>query len=96
MQGYQLHNLYLYLNNQPLLYSSFFEDLLIETSLISPCYKYRFQDANESEIQYGLRVANELEDEIIRLGPDNVMAFIAETVVRATAVRTTNNRFNTR
>ena len=64
---------------------SLFEDLLIETSLISPCYKYRFQDANESEIQYGLRVANELEDEIIRLGPDNVMAFIAETVVGATA-----------
>ena len=62
-----------------------FEDLLIETSLISPCYKYRHQDANESEIDYGLRVANELEDEIIRLGPDNVMAFIAETVVGATA-----------
>ena len=64
---------------------SLFEDLLIETSLISPCYKYRHQDANESEIDYGLRVANELEDEIIRLGPDNVMAFIAETVVGATA-----------
>ncbi len=64
---------------------SLFEDLLIETSLISPCYKYRHQDTNESEIDYGLRVANELEDEIIRLGPDNVMAFIAETVVGATA-----------
>ena len=64
---------------------SFFEDLLIETSLISPCYKYRHQRADESEIDYGLRVANELEDEIIRLGPDNVMAFIAETVVGATA-----------
>ena len=64
---------------------SLFEDLLIETSLISPCYKYRHQDANESEIDYGLRVADELEDEIIRLGPDNVMAFIAETVVGATA-----------
>ena len=64
---------------------SFFEDLLIETSLISPCYKYRHQRAGESEIDYGQRVANELEDEIIRLGPDNVMAFIAETVVGATA-----------
>ena len=64
---------------------SFFEDLLIETSLISPCYKYRHLRADESEIDYGLRVANELEDEIIRLGPDNVMAFIAETVVGATA-----------
>ena len=64
---------------------SFFEDLLIETSLISPCYKYRHQDASESEIDYGLRIAEELEDEIIRLGPDYVMAFIAETVVGATA-----------
>ena len=64
---------------------SFFEDLLIETSLISPCYKYRYQDSRESEIQYGLRIANELEDEIIRVGPENVMAFIAEPVVGATA-----------
>ena len=64
---------------------SFFEDLLLETSLISPCYKYRHQDSSESEIQYGLRIANELEDEIIRVGADNVMAFIAEPVVGATA-----------
>ena len=64
---------------------SFFEDLLIETSLISPCYKYRHQDSSESEIQYGLRIANELEDEIICVGPENVMAFIAEPVVGATA-----------
>ena len=64
---------------------SFFEDLLVETSLISPCYKYRHQDSSESEIQYGLRIANELEDEIIRVGPENVMAFIAEPVVGATA-----------
>ena len=64
---------------------SFFEDLLIKTSLISPCYKYRHQDNSESEIEYGLRIADELEEEIIHLGPDNVMAFIAETVVGATA-----------
>ena len=64
---------------------SFFEDLLIKTSLISPCYKYRHQDKSESEIEYGLRIADELEEEIIHLGPDNVMAFIAETVVGATA-----------
>ncbi|MDB2618301.1 aspartate aminotransferase family protein [Alphaproteobacteria bacterium] len=64
---------------------SFFEDLLTETSLISPCYQYRHQKPEESSIDYGLRVANELENEIIKLGPDNVMAFIAETVVGATA-----------
>ena len=64
---------------------SFFEDLLIDTSLISPCYQYRHQSPDESNIDYGLRVANELEKEIIKLGPENVMAFIAETVVGATA-----------
>ena len=64
---------------------SFFEKLLVETSLISPCYPYRHQTQNETELEYGLRVANELEEEIINLGSENVMAFIAETVVGATA-----------
>ena len=64
---------------------SFFEKILVDTSLISPCYPYRHQNVNETEINYGLRVANELEEEIKILGPQNVMAFIAETVVGATA-----------
>ena len=64
---------------------AFFEELLFKTSLISPCYPYRHQKINESESDYGLRVANELESEIIRLGSENVMAFIAETVGGATA-----------
>ena len=59
---------------------NFFEDLLIETSLISPCYTYRNKRSDETEWDYGQRVAKELEDEILNLGPDNVMAFIAETV----------------
>ena len=63
----------------------FFEDLLIETSLISPCYLYRNKRSDETEWNYGQRVAKELEDEILNLGQDNVMAFIAETVVGATA-----------
>ena len=62
-----------------------FEPLLVETSLISPCYAWRYQRDHESEEDYGLRVANELEDEIIRLGPEQVMAFLAEPVVGATA-----------
>ena len=64
---------------------SFFEKLLVETSLISPCYPYRHKTQDETELEYGLRVANELEEEIINLGSENVMAFIAETVVGATA-----------
>jgi hypothetical protein len=64
---------------------TFFEKLLFETSLISPCYPYRHQTQDETELEYGLRVANELEEEIINLGPENVMAFVAETVGGATA-----------
>ncbi|MCP4766481.1 MAG: aspartate aminotransferase family protein [Gammaproteobacteria bacterium] len=61
-----------------------FAPLMIETTHISPCYAYRGQQQGESEFDYGQRVANELEDEILRLGADQVMAFIAEPVVGAT------------
>ena len=62
-----------------------FEPLLFETSLISPCYSWRDQKEHESEEEYGLRVANQLEVEIKRIGEDKVMAFLAEPVVGATA-----------
>src|SRR5690554_1977095 len=62
-----------------------FAPMLIETSHISPCYEYRGRAEGESAEAYGLRVADELEDEIQRLGPANVMAFVAEPVVGATA-----------
>ncbi len=61
-----------------------FSPLLIETHHIAPCYAYRGQAEGETEEDYGLRVANELETEIERLGPDQVMAFVAEPVVGAT------------
>jgi len=61
-----------------------FAPLLIETSHIAPCYEYRDRLAGESSVSYGLRVANELETEIRRLGAENVMAFVAEPVVGAT------------
>ncbi|MEX0693768.1 MAG: aspartate aminotransferase family protein [Rhodospirillales bacterium] len=59
--------------------------LLVDTSLIAPCYAYRDQRPDESEEEYGLRIAGELETEILRLGAENVAAFIAETVGGATA-----------
>jgi adenosylmethionine-8-amino-7-oxononanoate aminotransferase len=62
-----------------------YEPLLIETSHIAPCYAYRDRQAEESEADYGRRVADELEAEILRLGPETVAGFIAETVVGATA-----------
>ncbi len=62
-----------------------FAPLLIETTHIAPCYAYRERLADETAEAYGLRAAAELEAEILRLGPDSVMAFIAEPVVGATA-----------
>ena len=62
-----------------------FAPMLVETSHISPCYEYRDREEGESAFDYGQRVANELEAEIERLGPESVLAFIAEPVVGATA-----------
>ena len=62
-----------------------FEPILIEASHIAPCYAYRHRRDGESEEEYGLRAADELEAEIQRLGPNTVAAFIAETVGGATA-----------
>ncbi|RDD98773.1 aspartate aminotransferase family protein [Paracoccus pantotrophus] len=62
-----------------------FAPLLVETSHIAPCYEYRDRQEDETQEAYGQRVADELEAEIRRLGPETVMAFIAEPVVGATA-----------
>ncbi|TGV76959.1 aspartate aminotransferase family protein, partial [Mesorhizobium sp. M00.F.Ca.ET.149.01.1.1] len=62
-----------------------FRPLLIETHHIDPCFAYRFQEAGESDEDYAARAAQALEDRIIELGPETVMAFVAETVVGATA-----------
>jgi adenosylmethionine-8-amino-7-oxononanoate aminotransferase len=62
-----------------------FEPLLIETHHIDPCYAYRFQLPNESDGAYAARTAQALEDQILALGADSVIAFVAETIVGATA-----------
>ena len=61
-----------------------YQPLLTEASHISPCYPYRDQRADETLYDYGQRVANELEEEILRIGAEKIMAFIAEPVVGAT------------
>jgi adenosylmethionine-8-amino-7-oxononanoate aminotransferase len=61
-----------------------FEPLLTEVSHISACYAYRGQNEGESDDAYTTRLADELEQEILRLGTDKVMAFVAEPVVGAT------------
>ncbi len=62
-----------------------FEPLLIDASHVSPCYAYRDQQVGETAEDYGLRVANELEDAILALGEGQVAAFVAEPVVGATS-----------
>ena len=57
---------------------------LFEATMIAPCYPYRDRLAEESDEQYGLRVAEELSTALVELGPQNVAAFIAETVCGAT------------
>ena len=59
--------------------------LLIDVALIDPCFEYRFAEPGESSEAYGHRAADALEEEIIKVGPETVMAFVAETVVGATA-----------
>ena len=61
-----------------------FEPLLVDSHHIAPCYAYRGRRGDESEDEYGLRVADELEEKILELGPDTVIGFVAETVVGAT------------
>ena len=61
-----------------------FSPLLVGMSHIAPCYEYAERGEDETLEVYGQRVANELEEEILRLGADKVIAFLAEPVVGAT------------
>lgn len=51
---------------------------------VSPAYYKRFGKQGESEEEYIQRLAKELEDKILELGPETVAGFVAETVVGAT------------
>lgn len=61
-----------------------YQPMLMDVSLIEPCFAYRFRQDGESEDAYARRAADALEAELLRVGPDTVIAFIAETVVGAT------------
>lgn len=58
--------------------------MLMPVELISPCYVYRGKNEDESEFEFGQRVANELEHALLKEGPESVCAFICEPVVGAT------------
>ena len=61
-----------------------FSPLLIDVSHVSPCYAYRGQHDGETDADYVTRLVNELEAQIHDLGPETIMAFVAEPVVGAT------------
>jgi adenosylmethionine-8-amino-7-oxononanoate aminotransferase len=62
-----------------------FAPLLIDVEHVSPCYEYRDRAPDESPQAYGERLARELEEAILKVGREQVIAFIAETVGGATA-----------
>ncbi len=61
-----------------------FAPILMQTAYINPCYEYRYRQADETPEAYGRRAADELEAKLMELGPENVIAYVAETVVGAT------------
>ncbi|MHA2938054.1 aspartate aminotransferase family protein [Vibrio sp. RC27] len=62
-----------------------FSSLLMDVEHISPCFAYRNKTDQETHFEYGQRVANELEERLLAVGPETVIGFIAEPVVGATA-----------
>jgi len=65
---------------------SIYEDVLPHNfSQVSPCFPYHYQGPGESDEAYVARLAAELEDEFQRIGPNKVIAFIAEPTVGATS-----------
>lgn len=61
-----------------------FQPILPQTHHVSPCYAWRDQRPDETAQDYAARLAQELEDKIVELGADQVIAFVAEPVVGAT------------
>ena len=64
-------------------------------SHVSPCNAYRGQQSDESVPDYVARLAQELDDEFERVGPDTVCAFVAEPVVGAVSTESHETMNNT-
>ncbi|MRW94833.1 aspartate aminotransferase family protein [Duganella sp. FT80W] len=62
-----------------------FAPLLIDVDRVSPCYEYRERAPDQSTDDYTAALLRELEQQILTSGPQNLIAFVAETVVGATA-----------
>ncbi|MDK1389779.1 aspartate aminotransferase family protein [Sinorhizobium sp. 8-89] len=57
-----------------------FMDIAPDILHVPTCYAYREKLDDETEEEYGLRVADEFEAAILRVPQDSVLAFVAETV----------------
>lgn len=62
-----------------------FAPLLIDIPRVAPCYEYRDRDPEQSTAAYTAALLQELEQAILVAGPQNLIGFVAETVVGATA-----------
>lgn len=64
-----------------------FEPMLLPNiSRVSACNAYRGMREGEKIEGYVVRLAHELEDEFVRVGPDTVCAFVAEPTVGAVSL----------
>lgn len=54
-------------------------------SYVSPAYAYQYKREDETEADFTARLLAEIEAEFQRVGPENVIGFVAETMVGATA-----------
>ena len=61
-----------------------FAPILMDVRHVSPCYAYRGQHDGETDADYVTRLIDELDAEFQALGPETVMAFVAEPIVGAT------------
>jgi adenosylmethionine-8-amino-7-oxononanoate aminotransferase len=61
-----------------------FAPLLIDVGRVSPCFEYRECREDETQDAYTQRLLDELEAKFVEIGPERVIAFVAETVVGAT------------
>ncbi|MBO6783327.1 MAG: aspartate aminotransferase family protein [Alphaproteobacteria bacterium] len=62
-----------------------FREIMAESRHVTPCFAYREKDEGESDDDFAARLADELDTEIRAVGPERVIAFVAETVVGATS-----------
>lgn len=69
-----------------------FEPLLLDcVSRVSRCFPFRDKHVGETDSQYVARLADELDQEFQRVGPDTVCAFVAEPIVGAVCRKSSVN-----